>query len=147
MVTECEETGTLGAAIGAGVGTGFFADNEAAIAAMTRVLKVFRPAAAMREHYEHRYRDVSSAGRNHARVLGKPSIDWHRQTRSEPCPAQLREPRRPVLRRDKWNGRLPPLMSEYGRAERWTLAGRRHQSAKGEDSVSSQANRRVRDED
>lgn len=56
MVTECEETGALGAAIGAGVGTGFFADNEAAIAAMTRVRKVFRPAAAMREHYEHRYR-------------------------------------------------------------------------------------------
>ena len=56
MVTECEETGALGAAIGAGVGTRLFADYEAAIAAMTRVRRVFRPAAAMREHYDHRYR-------------------------------------------------------------------------------------------
>ena len=56
MVTECEETGALGAAIGAGVGTGLFVDYEVAIAAMTRVRKLFRPSAAMREHYEHRYR-------------------------------------------------------------------------------------------
>ena len=55
MVAECEETGALGAAIGAGVGTGLFADYEAAIATMTRVRRVSRPAATMREHYDHRY--------------------------------------------------------------------------------------------
>ena len=55
-VTECEETGALGAAIGAGVAAGLFADYEAGVTAMTRVLQVFEPVAAMREHYCHRYR-------------------------------------------------------------------------------------------
>ena len=40
----------------------------------------------------------------------------------------------------------PPLMLEDLRDE-WTLAGRRHQSAKVEEASSSRANRRVRDED
>ena len=54
-VTECEETGALGAVIGAGVATGIFADYEAGVAAMTRVRRVLEPVAAMRAHYEHRY--------------------------------------------------------------------------------------------
>ena len=54
-VTECEETGALGAAIGAGVATGIFADYETGVAAMTRVRQVFEPVATMRAHYDHRY--------------------------------------------------------------------------------------------
>ena len=59
-VTECEETGALGAAIGAGVATGIFADYEAGVAAMTRVRRVLEPVAAMRAHYEHRYQTYLS---------------------------------------------------------------------------------------
>ena len=59
-LTECEETGALGAAIGAGVGTGIFADHEAGAAAMTRVRRVFEPDATLHEHYEHRYRTYLS---------------------------------------------------------------------------------------
>lgn len=55
-VTECEETGALGAAIGAGVATGVFADLEAGVDAMTRTRRVFEPVAAMRGHYDYRYR-------------------------------------------------------------------------------------------
>ena len=60
VVTECAETGALGAAIGAGVATGFFADYEAGIAAMTRVRQVFEPDTAMRAHYDDRYRTYLS---------------------------------------------------------------------------------------
>ena len=59
-VTECEETGALGAAIGAGVATGVFADHEAGVAAMIRTRRVFEPVAAMRAHYDHRYRTYLS---------------------------------------------------------------------------------------
>ena len=59
-VTECEETGALGAAIGAGVATGIFASHDAGVAAMTRLRRVFEPDAALREHYEHRYRTYRS---------------------------------------------------------------------------------------
>ena len=38
-----------------------------------------------------------------------------------------------------------PLM--FGGRKGWTLTGRRHQSAKREEQGSSQANRRIRDED
>ncbi len=47
---------------------------------------------------------------------------------------------------EKWDGRLPPLMFEVW-GDEWTLAGRRHRSAKGRRASSSRANRRVRDED
>jgi len=54
-VAEAQETGALGAAIGAGVGVGLFADYESALAAMTRVRAVFSPDPAMVGHYETRY--------------------------------------------------------------------------------------------
>ena len=54
-VTECEETGAPGAAIGAGVATGIFADYDAGVAAMTRIRTRFEPARAMRAHYDTRY--------------------------------------------------------------------------------------------
>ena len=59
-VAECRETGALGAAIGAGVAVGLFADYEAGVTAMTRGGRVFEPVAAMREHYDHRYRTYLS---------------------------------------------------------------------------------------
>ena len=48
-VAECQETGALGAATGAGVATGIFTDYEAGISAMTRCGRVFEPVAAMRD--------------------------------------------------------------------------------------------------
>ena len=60
VVTECEETGALGAAIGAGVAAGIFADYESGVAAMTRVRQVFEPVAAMGGHYDDRYRTYLS---------------------------------------------------------------------------------------
>ncbi|WP_404401436.1 FGGY-family carbohydrate kinase [Pelagibacterium halotolerans] len=52
---QARETGALGAAIGAGVGTGQFGDYETAIAAMTRPRDHFDPDPAMRAHYDRRY--------------------------------------------------------------------------------------------
>lgn len=60
VVTECGETGALGAAIGAGVATGTFEDYNTAVARMTRVRNVFEPNRAMRAHYEVRYRKYLS---------------------------------------------------------------------------------------
>lgn len=54
-VAQARETGALGAAIGAGVGVGLFADYEAGIAAMTRPAAVFHPEPAMKGHYDRRY--------------------------------------------------------------------------------------------
>ncbi len=55
-VPEARETGALGAAIGAGVAVGLFADYEAGIAAMTRPREVRHPDTAMSRHYDRRYR-------------------------------------------------------------------------------------------
>ncbi|HKJ60971.1 MAG TPA: FGGY-family carbohydrate kinase, partial [Hyphomicrobiales bacterium] len=55
-VAEAQETGALGAAIGAGIGTGIFADYETGIAAMTRPGVAFTPDRAMKAHYDRRYR-------------------------------------------------------------------------------------------
>lgn len=55
-VAEARETGALGAAIGGGVGVGLFADYETAVAAMTRAQKEYLPVAAMKSHYDRRYR-------------------------------------------------------------------------------------------
>lgn len=55
-VPEARETGALGAALGAGVGVGLFADYEAGIAAMARPRAVHQPDDAMRLHYARRYR-------------------------------------------------------------------------------------------
>ena len=48
--------------------------------------------------------------------------------------------------RRTWDGRLPTVMLKAGGGW-WTLAGRRHQSAKWKRASSSRANRRVRHED
>jgi L-xylulokinase len=55
-VAQARETGALGAAIGAGIGVGLFADYEDAIAAMTGPGATFTPDPAMRRHYDRRYR-------------------------------------------------------------------------------------------
>src|SRR5690606_26234174 len=55
-VAEARETGALGAAIGAGVGTGIFADYETGIRAMTRPGAEFKPDPAMKTHYDRRYK-------------------------------------------------------------------------------------------
>jgi L-xylulokinase len=63
---QARETGALGAAIGAAVGTGAHPDYETAIAAMTRPHAVFQPDASMRAHYDiryARYRDLTDAMR------------------------------------------------------------------------------------
>lgn len=54
-VAEAQETGALGAAIGAGIGGGLFADYEDAVAAMTRTRRRYRPDPAMQAHYDSRY--------------------------------------------------------------------------------------------
>jgi L-xylulokinase len=55
-VPEARETGALGAAIGAGIAVGIFADYEAGISAMTRPRAVFQPVPARTAHYDRRYR-------------------------------------------------------------------------------------------
>ncbi|ASM71581.1 MULTISPECIES: FGGY-family carbohydrate kinase [Roseobacteraceae] len=55
-VAEAQETGALGAAIGAGVGVGIVPDYEAGIIAMVRPRAEFFPDPAMAEHYDTRYR-------------------------------------------------------------------------------------------
>ena len=59
-VTECDQTGALGAAIGVGIATGVFDDYEAGVTAMTRISRVLEPAKAMRSHYDARYRTYLS---------------------------------------------------------------------------------------
>ena len=54
-VAEAQETGALGAAIAAAVGTGIHPDVEAAVAAMTRPAHCFSHDPAMRAHYDRRY--------------------------------------------------------------------------------------------
>ncbi|RUW28299.1 carbohydrate kinase [Mesorhizobium sp. M4B.F.Ca.ET.215.01.1.1] len=55
-VPEARETGALGAAIGAGVAIGLFADYESGVDAMTRPRAAYRPDPAMQRHYARRYR-------------------------------------------------------------------------------------------
>lgn len=55
-VPESRETGALGAAIAAGVGAGAFARLEEGAAAMTRAQRAFEPSAALKAHYDRRYR-------------------------------------------------------------------------------------------
>jgi L-xylulokinase len=54
-VAEAEETGALGAALGAGVGVGIFDTYERAVSRMTRAHRRFEPTAAMTSHYDQRY--------------------------------------------------------------------------------------------
>jgi sugar (pentulose or hexulose) kinase len=52
------ETSALGAAIDAAVGLGLYPDFDSAIAAMTRVGRVFEPIAANQQIYDQLYRRV-----------------------------------------------------------------------------------------
>ena len=54
-VAACGETGALGAAIAAGVGTGVFGDFEAGVEAMTQQGASFAADPAMARHYAPRY--------------------------------------------------------------------------------------------
>ncbi|MCK6444241.1 FGGY-family carbohydrate kinase [Elstera cyanobacteriorum] len=54
-VAACRETGALGAAIGAAVGTGLFSSYEAAVTAMTQPVQHYHPTPALRPHYDRRY--------------------------------------------------------------------------------------------
>ncbi|QYK40345.1 MAG: carbohydrate kinase [Paracoccaceae bacterium] len=55
MLGAAEETGALGAAIAAAVGTGLYADEEAAVAAMTRPKAYLRPDPAARAMHDRRF--------------------------------------------------------------------------------------------
>jgi L-xylulokinase len=54
-VAEAEETGALGAALGAGIGVGLLDDYEHAVSRMTRTRRRFEPNAGMKSHYDRRY--------------------------------------------------------------------------------------------
>lgn len=54
-VAECDETGALGAAVGAAVATGVHRDYETAVSTMTRKRATFVPDPQMRKHYERRF--------------------------------------------------------------------------------------------
>lgn len=54
-VADARETGALGAAIGAGVGTGLFASYEDAVSAMTDIRRTYQPDTAMKAFYDRRY--------------------------------------------------------------------------------------------
>lgn len=62
VVAEAPETGALGAAIGAAVGTGQFAAYEEAVAAMTRVKQEYLPDSNLKTHYDTRYRTYIKLG-------------------------------------------------------------------------------------
>ena len=54
-VSDCQETGALGAAVAAGVGAGLFADLSAGVRAMAAPRRRFLPDRAMTAHYAARY--------------------------------------------------------------------------------------------
>lgn len=54
-VAESEETGALGAAIGAAIATGHVADYAEGIARMTRQRALYQPDPSLKDHYDGRY--------------------------------------------------------------------------------------------
>jgi L-xylulokinase len=54
-VAESEETGALGAAMGAAIAAGLYPDYETAVTSMTRPKSTFVPDPAQRQHYDRRY--------------------------------------------------------------------------------------------
>ena len=54
-IAECDETGALGAAMGAAIAVGLYPDFETAVSNMTRPKSTFVPNAALRQHYDRRY--------------------------------------------------------------------------------------------
>jgi L-xylulokinase len=61
-VAEADETGALGAALGAGIGVGLFADYEDAVRCMTRIRRSFEPNAGIKPQYDHRYDTYGALG-------------------------------------------------------------------------------------
>jgi len=55
-IAEEQETGALGAAISAAIGSGKYRDHQEALANMTSISKRFEPQAANADFYERRYR-------------------------------------------------------------------------------------------
>jgi len=55
-VADSQETGALGAAMGASVAAGFYDDLETAAAAMARTKTRLTPDPAMQAHFDARYR-------------------------------------------------------------------------------------------
>jgi L-xylulokinase len=54
-VAEVQETGALGAVMGAAIAIGLYADYNSAVSAMSRPKSTFVPNSAMRQHYDRRY--------------------------------------------------------------------------------------------
>lgn len=79
-VAQAKETGALGAAIGAGVAAGLFADYESGVAAMTRQGSTLAPDPAARGHYDRRYRI-------HRRLADTMDAFWAEVDAGDPAPA------------------------------------------------------------
>jgi L-xylulokinase len=54
-IAECDETGALGAAMGAAIAVGLYPNYETAVSGMTRTKSTFVPDSALRLHYDRRY--------------------------------------------------------------------------------------------
>ena len=54
-IAECDETGALGAAMGAAIAVGLYPNYETAVSGMTRSKSTFVPDATLRQHYDRRY--------------------------------------------------------------------------------------------
>jgi L-xylulokinase len=54
-VAEVQETGALGAVIGAAIALGLYPDYSTAVSEMSRAKSTFVPNSAMRQHYDRRY--------------------------------------------------------------------------------------------
>ncbi|CTQ55880.1 L-xylulose/3-keto-L-gulonate kinase [Roseibium album] len=75
-VAEARETGALGAAIGAGVGTGLFPAYEDAVTSMTHAKQTFQPDSTMKAHYDKRYQTylkLAEAMRSFWNEISKPN--------------------------------------------------------------------------
>jgi L-xylulokinase len=54
-IAECDETGALGAAMGAAIAVGLYPSYETAVSSMMRPKSTFEPDVTMRQHYDRRY--------------------------------------------------------------------------------------------
>ena len=54
-IAECDETGALGAAMGAAIAVGLYPNYVTAVSGMTRSKSTFVPDATLRQHYDRRY--------------------------------------------------------------------------------------------
>ena len=54
-IAESDETGALGAAMGAAIAVGLYPNYETAVSSMTRPKSTFVPDSAQRQQYDRRY--------------------------------------------------------------------------------------------